>query len=199
MSNDVQIKKARCNMCHPRCGVNAYVENGKIVKVEGMPEHPWNILCPKGYAIPELVHSPERLVKPLKKVNGKFEEISWDEAFGFVADRLADVKKRYGARSIVFHVGIPYIGTVTEPLLHRWADILGTPNYTSGGSFCWLARTLAFVITVGGHLCPDYNSATRCMVVWGHNPTVTPFHWPRSPIFMPESDRGRIVLWPWVC
>jgi anaerobic selenocysteine-containing dehydrogenase len=171
--SNVKIVKARCNMCHPRCGINAYVENGKIVKVEGMPEHPWNLLCPKGRAIPELVHSPDRLTNPLKKINGEFKEISWNEAFGFVADKLADIKQRYGAKSIVMHVAIPYIGTINAPLFRRWTDILGTPNYTSGGSFCWQARTLGFSLTAGGHLCPDYDSSTRCVVVWGHNPTVT--------------------------
>lgn len=160
-------------MCHPRCGINAYVENGRIVKVEGMPEHPWNLLCAKGRAIPELVHSPDRLTNPLKKTNGKFKEISWEEAFGFVADKLTDIRQKYGGKSIVIHVGVPYIGTLTEPLIHRWADLLGTPNYTSGGSFCWLARVLGNSLTVGGHLCPDYDSSTRCVVVWGHNPTVT--------------------------
>ena len=168
-----EIVKARCNMCHPRCGINAYVEDGNVVKIEGMPEHPWNILCAKGRAIPELVHSPERLVNPLKKVNGAFKEISWDEAFELIAGKLTDIKERYGGRSIVFHVGIPYIGTITEPLIHRWSDLLGTPNYTSGGSLCWLARVLGYSLTVGSNLCPDYDSSTRCVVVWGHNPTVS--------------------------
>ena len=169
----MEIVKARCNMCHPRCGINAYVENGKIVKVDGMPEHPWNFLCAKGHAIPELVHAPDRLTNPIRKINGEFKEVSWDEAFGFIADKLTGIKQEYGAKSIVIHVGVPYIGTVTEPITHRWSDVLGTPNYTSGGSFCMLARVIGFNLTAGDHIAPDYNSATRCAVVWGHNPTAS--------------------------
>jgi len=167
----IRIVKSRCNMCHPRCGVNVYVENGRILQVEGMPEHPYNFMCAKGRAIPELVHSPDRLKFPLRKEGGKFKEVSWDEAFDFIADKLSNVKQKYGSKSILFHGGYAYVGTPVAPLFRRFADVLGTPNYTSGASFCWLARTIGFVLTAGSHICPDYNSATRCAVVWGHNPS----------------------------
>jgi anaerobic selenocysteine-containing dehydrogenase len=76
----MKVVETVCNMCELRCGINVYVDNGKIVKVEGMPEHPLNTLCVKAQAIPELVYSSERLTSPLKKVDGEFKEISWDEA-----------------------------------------------------------------------------------------------------------------------
>lgn len=169
----MDVVKTRCNMCHPRCGIRAYVEEGKIVKVDGMLEHPWHILCPKGRAIPELVHAPDRLTNPLRKINGEFKEISWDEAFGFAAEKLTEIRQKYGAKSIIFHVGMPYVGTANEALIKRWSDVLGLPNYTTGASFCWLARTIGFTFTAGAHISTDYTSDTRCVVIWGQNPNAS--------------------------
>ncbi|MBA7562168.1 putative formate dehydrogenase [subsurface metagenome] len=98
-NNDDKLVKSVCSICALRCGIDVYVQDEKIVKVTGMPEHQLNNICVKGENIPELVHSPKRLVNPLKKVNGKFKEISWDEAFDFVADKLTAIKNKYGAEA----------------------------------------------------------------------------------------------------
>ena len=86
-SNQVRIVKSVCNLCHEKCGINVYVEKGKIIKVAGMQEHQSNIIRAKGYAIPELVYSKERLTNPLRKIDGEFRDVSWDEAFDFIADK----------------------------------------------------------------------------------------------------------------
>ena len=167
----MNIVKATCEMCHPFCGLNVHVEDGRILKVEPMTEHPFHNNCVKARAIPELVYSPERLTNPLKKVDGEFKEVTWDEAFDFVAQRLTDIRDRYGAKSIVMHTGRAYVGSITSQILRRFADVLGTPNFTSGGSFCHLARTIGFSLTVGDHVCSNFDSSTRCAVLWGDNPT----------------------------
>ena len=167
----MNIIKTECEMCHPRCGLNVHVENGRILKVEPMPEHPFNLPCAKARAIPELVYSPERLNNPLRKVGGEFREITWNEAFEFVAQRLVDIKDKYGAKSIVMHTGRAFVGSITSPIIRRWGDVLGTPNFTSGGSFCFLARTIGFILTAGDHICSHYDSSNRCAVLWGDNPT----------------------------
>ncbi len=166
-----RIVKTICNMCNVRCGINAYVENGKIVRVAPMQEHPFNTLCVKAQAIPELVHSSERLTDPLKKVNGTWQKISWDEAFEFIASKLTDIKQKYGPQSVVAHVGHPFIYTHTQRMLRRFCDLYGTPNFTTGGSFCFLARTIGHNLTLGAHVLPHYSPATKCLVLWGFNPT----------------------------
>ena len=50
----MKIVKTVCNMCAVHCGLDAHVENGKIIKIGGMPEHLINTLCQKVHAIPEL-------------------------------------------------------------------------------------------------------------------------------------------------
>jgi len=90
------IKKAICNMCFLRCGINADIKSGKISKVTPMQEHPHAQLCPKAEGLIEWVYSPERITHPLRKINGKWEEVSWDEALGFVSDKLFAIKETYG-------------------------------------------------------------------------------------------------------
>lgn len=70
--------------------MNVYLENGKIVKVEGMPEHPLNkgSLCPKGRAAVEHFYSPERLKYPLKREGEEWKRISWEEALDIIISKL---------------------------------------------------------------------------------------------------------------
>ena len=60
-----------CTICYHSCGMNVFVEGGRITKVEGLKDHPLNRgqLCPKGEKAIELVYHPDRLKYPLKKMN----------------------------------------------------------------------------------------------------------------------------------
>jgi len=166
----VKLVNTVCNMCLTRCGISAYVKDGKITKITGMQEHPLKTLCPKAFAIPELVHSPDRLTDPLIKRDQKFVKTSWDEALGFVADKLENIKRKYGTSAVVVHVGNPFIATHTEKIIRRWTDLYGSPNYTTGAAFCFAARSIGHALTCGTHIFPHYSADTKCMVVWGNNP-----------------------------
>ena len=62
----MELIKTDCILCVWGCGINAYVEGGKLVRVEGMTEHPLNqgLLCPRGKALVDYVYSPDRLKYP---------------------------------------------------------------------------------------------------------------------------------------
>ncbi|MBP1739681.1 MAG: anaerobic dehydrogenase, typically selenocysteine-containing, partial [Deltaproteobacteria bacterium] len=77
-----EVIKSDCILCINSCGIEATVEDGKLVKVQGMKEHPISegVLCPRGVALPEWVYSPDRLQYPMKKADGGWKRISWDEA-----------------------------------------------------------------------------------------------------------------------
>ncbi len=170
---EVHIVKTVCNMCTNHCGINAYVQGGKVVNVDGMPEHPLHRLCVKPGAIPEMVHHRDRITDPLKKENGKFKKISWEEAFEFIADKLTHIKNKYGPQSVDIHTGNPFIATQTEKVIRRFADLYGTPNYTSGGGVCFIAKGIGSGLTVGGLIAPYVAEGSKCMVIWGKNPAET--------------------------
>ena len=101
------IVKTVCMLCFQVCGIKAHLKKGKLIRVEGMPEHPFSrgVLCPRGLHLPEYVYSAERLKYPMKKADGGWRRISWDEALEITADRLQGIKDEYGARSLAVSVG----------------------------------------------------------------------------------------------
>ena len=165
------IVKTVCNMCMNHCGIDVHLEKGRIAKVRGMAEHPFHHLCLKPAAYPELIYSEKRLTSPLKKVNGRFEEISWDEAFTVITDKLTLIKDKYGAQAGVFFSGNGLAVRSTQPFIRRFAEAFGTPNFITGGWACFCARLVAFKLTVGSFPNPDYSKENKCMLVWGKDPS----------------------------
>jgi len=194
--NDVRVVKTACNMCLMQCGIDVYVENGKIVRVSPIKEHPYNKLCVKAYAVPELAHSSERLTNPLRKINGRFREVSWDEAFEFTAAKLTDIKEKYGPHSVIVHVGEPFVLTHTESIIRRFSELYGTTNYTTAASYCYIARIMAQMLTWGAHVSTHYLPATKCLVLWGFNPTESHPVWAHTINAMTRKETKLIVIDP---
>jgi anaerobic selenocysteine-containing dehydrogenase len=169
--SEEMIVKTVCNMCTNHCGIDVHLENGKVAKVRGMAEHPFHRLCPKPAAYPELIYSEKRLTAPLKKVDGKFEKISWGDAFEIIADKLEQSKKSYGPESTVVFAGNGLALRSTPRVVRRFAEAYGTPNYITGGWTCFGARVMAFKLTLGTFPNPDYAEENRSMVLWGRDPS----------------------------
>ena len=170
--NNTKVVKTYCRICLSCCGIDAHVANGRLVKVTPMKEHPVNRLCVKAQAIPDLLYSPQRITHPMRKVDGAWQEISWDEAFDIISDKLASIKESYGARALVVHQGEPMIATEAKGIADRFCSLYGTPNYTSGASLCFAAKGIGYGLSVSRRmfpLSPSYEN-TRCVVVWGRNP-----------------------------
>ncbi|MDH4299861.1 MAG: molybdopterin-dependent oxidoreductase, partial [Dehalococcoidia bacterium] len=97
-----------CSLCGPMpgCGLNCYVKDGRLIRVEGMKEAPTNkgTLCPKAFASAQWVYSPQRLRYPLQRVGkkgeGRFKRITWDEALDTIASKLSEQKEKYGPESL---------------------------------------------------------------------------------------------------
>ena len=130
----IEIKRTLCDICCPvmHCGVDAYVKDGKIIKIEGTKEHPRSHgkLCTKGAGGRQYVYREDRLKTPLKRVGergeGRFEPVSWDEAYRIIADNLLKVRKEDGADSVAFFSG--YTKWYRQ-YLHRFAYSFGSINY----------------------------------------------------------------------
>ena len=111
-----------CGLCPAGCGVLAYVQEGRLVGLAGNPEHPYNrgALCALGSAVENLLTSPSRILRPLrrkgKRGEGKWEEISWQEAIHEVTLNLE--RTLNGARSGPLAVSVP--GREITPFLHRY-------------------------------------------------------------------------------
>ena len=166
-----QVIKSDCIVCINSCGINAYVEDGKLVKVEGMKEHPVSegVICPRGEALPEWVYSEKRLQYPMKKVNGQWERITWDEALDTIALKFKEIKEKYGARGLAVYTGS--LGTENIELAafaQRFRGVYGTPNLLSVEGNCFRSRIMARQMTFGGYPIEEpWNS--KCVVIYGQN------------------------------
>ena len=179
-----QVVKTTCKLCDQDCGINVYVEEGRIVRVEGMAEHPVNkgLLCRKGMAAIEYVYSPDRLKHPLKREGQKWIQIPWDEALNTIARKLEDVKATDGARAIAICSGMPLDRSEAKAYIERFCDVYGIANYFSVGSFCTYGRAMGYILTYGSWTVADCQNS-ECILVWAKNP-----HKSAPPMAKPVRD-----------
>ena len=169
----IEIKKSVCGICNPNshCGLDLYVKDGRIIKVEGMAEHRGSsgTLCSKGAATRQYVYSPDRIKHPMKLVgekgSGKFEKISWEEAYSIIADRFNKLKREEGPEKAAFHVGYP---KWLRPFVKRLCYAYGSANYVNESCTCFKAMLMAFTLNFGTMAGPDVPH-TNCLVVWSGN------------------------------
>jgi len=98
-----KIIKSACALdCFDACAMLVTVEEGKVTKVTGDPDHPITkgYICNKGRAHVDRMYSVDRLLYPLKKNNGRFNEISWEEAIDLITQKLQLTLNQKGPQSI---------------------------------------------------------------------------------------------------
>jgi formate dehydrogenase major subunit len=87
-----------CPYCSVGCGIIVYTKDGKLVSIEGDPEHPINegTLCPKGASIAQLVQNETRVQKPMYRAPGadSFKEVEWDWALDQIAKKVKETRDR---------------------------------------------------------------------------------------------------------
>ena len=101
------IHKTSCVLCALNCGLEAEVENNRIIKVKPDKSNAKSegYFCRKGLNIAYHQHNADRLQYPLKKVGEKFERISWDQAIEEIAAKLKSIVGQYGPRSFAYMGG----------------------------------------------------------------------------------------------
>jgi anaerobic selenocysteine-containing dehydrogenase len=170
----IEVRKSICTICDPttQCGLDLYVKDGKIIKVEGSKDHPYSLgtLCSKGAANRQYIYSEDRLKTPLERTgprgSGKFKPISWDEALDIIAGKFNEIKEQHGPESVVFFSGYT---KYFRPYLKRLAHSFGSPNYLTESSTCHQATAMAQKLTLGLPGGPDLKN-TKCLLVWSANP-----------------------------
>jgi len=173
LSSETQIYKTVCMMCFQVCGINAYVKDGRLIKVEGMEEHPFSrgVICERGRRMPDWVYAADRLKYPLKRnSSGGFDRISWDQALEEIGQKLLDIKDKHGARAVALSVGSKGAEDFQiSAFAQRWRGVFGTPNYFSIEAHCFRSRIMARQLTMGMYPLSDPDHA-ECIMLWGHNP-----------------------------
>jgi len=189
------VIRTSCNLS-TGCGILAHLKGGKVVKVEGDPQSSVNkgLICDRGLASIEYLYHPDRLKYPLKRTGergeGKWRQITWDEAFDVIAEAFLEIKDNHGAESVAFmHGGAK---GYRDSYLARLAYVFGTPNVSWQGHVCAIPGQQGSQITYGTSLGVDYSYPPGCIIVWANSPPDTHF---TGYINMLEAmDRGTKII-----
>ena len=159
-----EVKLTTCYMCACRCGIRVHLKDGRVRFIDGNAKHPVNrgVVCGKGAAGIMNHYSPARLRAPLLRVGergeGRFKEISWEEALATATEWLAPVRAS-DPRKLAFFTGRDQ----SQALTGLWASSFGTPNYAAHGGFCSVNMAAAGQYTIGGSFWefgePDWERA----------------------------------------
>ena len=173
---------AFCTQCRSRCGCVATVEDGKLLGIDPLPDHPSGAkLCPKGKAAPELVYHPDRLTRPLRRTSPKgakvptWEPVSWEDALDEIAGHMGRIRDEHGPEQVAFSVTTPSGTHISDSIswIERFIRAYGSPNTIYGTEICNWHKDVASRFTYGTDIgTPDF-AHTDCVLLWGHNPAAT--------------------------
>lgn len=165
--------------CSPECQhhlLKGYVRDGKLLKVESgeVNECP---ACGKGFARVDMCNSEKRLTMPLRLVgekgSGNFEEISWDEAYDLIEEKLRYALDNGGSQSIIIQGGSGNFSSLNGAMgtLGSW---LGGTTATTG-NMCCAGIDGGLSTILGKRSQPTRNEFenSNYIIAWGNNPVVT--------------------------
>ena len=169
--------------CPDMCSLIAHVDNGKVVRVQGDPDHPYTagFACGKVNRDADLVNSPERIATPLRRTgpkgSGQFATITWDEALDEIADRWKAIIADSGPESILGYAYSAHQGLMNRGLVGGLFHALGTSRLQAG-TVCDTCCETAWEMTVGpvGGADPESVVHSDLVVSWGADLAATNVH-----------------------
>ncbi len=185
--------------CPDTCGLLAKVENGRITKVKGDPDHPFTkgFICRKAHYFPQHVHNADRILTPLVrkglKGTGRFEPISWDAALDQIVTRIKKVSDDFGPQAILPYWYAGHMGMIHRNAGQAFFHKLGASKLLA--TICGPAATAGFEATLGSGPSTDLESTVDSdfIIIWGSNTLTTNLHaWP---FFQQARKKGaRLVV-----
>lgn len=196
-----------CPLCEAMCGLEIHVEGGRqggrVTSIRGNPDDVWSRghLCPKGVSLGAVHHDPDRLRRPLIKVDGAWQEVSWDRAFRRCTELLTPVIEKYGIGAVTAYTGNPLAHSFS---LARYAGVLmgmsGMPVTYSPGTVDQWPKNLSSHLMYGlwwNFPVPDIER-TDLLVIMGANPAASQGSLLAAPNVMGLIDgirrRGKVIV-----
>lgn len=125
--------KTYCRFCHAYCPMLAEVDDNRLLSVKPDTDNELygGYTCVKGRQLPEQQYHPDRILTSLKKnPDGSRSEIGSAQALDEIADKLREIRDKYGPRSIASYNGtVSYQNSATHPVAKAWHEALGSPSY----------------------------------------------------------------------
>ena len=169
--------------CHDTCSMKTQVIDGKVIRIKGDDTNPYTggNLCVKMNHYVNYLYDSNRLMYPMKRVGkkgeGKFERITWEDAYKEIAKQTKKILKKHGPNAIQqynYSGGLGYIQNYSMPV--RYFNKLGAA--TVKGNICLATGVAALPYTYGSYLGvdPEKYADTKMYVSWGTNESATAVH-----------------------
>lgn len=164
--------------CWDSCGFKVTVEDGKVLKVDGDESHPITKgkICGRGRMLEKRTNSGERLHYPLKKIDGQFTRITWEQALMEIAEKMQETKEKHGSTAVL-HSHDYANGGLLKNLDQRFFNCFGGVTELTG-SICWGSGIEAQTWDFGDAYshAPEDIFHSKNIVVWGRNVARTNMH-----------------------
>lgn len=169
--------------CHDTCSLISEKVDGRIVRIMGDPDNPFTAgtTCIKGHTHIKVVYHPDRLLHPMKRAGkkgqGKWEQISWDDAYGIITKRFTEIVDTDGGEAIM-----PYSFSGTFGQIHQfgvpWRFFNKIGATVIDREVCLWAGLEALGYTYGdaSGVEPEDYAKCDCFVAWGSNEAYTNVH-----------------------
>jgi anaerobic selenocysteine-containing dehydrogenase len=181
VESEVRTVRSFCRICTAICGILVDVAGDEVLRVRGDPEHPLShgYTCPKGRALSKIHHHPDRIERPMMRVDGQLQPVAWDACLDDLGGRLRTIIEEGGPEAVGVYFGS---GLGMDASGYRMVEALfkaiGTPAKFSPLTIDGTAKALVSHL-VGGfagftaHI--DYERAKLVMYI-GVNPVVSHGH-----------------------
>ncbi len=192
-----------CPLCEAMCGLEIQVSDGKVASIRGNRDDTWSRghICPKGATLGALHEDPDRIRRPMIKVDGQWQEVSWDAAFRRCTELLAPVIEKHGIGAVTCYTGNPLAHSFS---LGRYTGVLlgmsGIPISYSPGTVDQWPKNLSSHLMYGGWWSfpvPDIER-TDLLIVMGANPAASQGSLLAAPNVMGIIDairkRGKVIV-----
>ncbi|SHK40082.1 molybdopterin-containing oxidoreductase family protein [Megasphaera elsdenii] len=168
--------------CPDACGLVVTVDDDRVVSVAGDGSHPFTrgTLCPKMAHYERTVHSPRRLITPLKRTgpkgSGQFAPISWEQALAEIAERWKAIMADVGAEAILPYSYAGTMGIVQHDALHGLFYHLGASELDR--TICAPAKGRGFKDVMGNTMptAPQEAQDSDCIFLWSLHMLATNIH-----------------------
>lgn len=205
----MRSQKTLCRICEAQCGLIVELEdcgNGeeRIVNIKPNSDHvvSQGYACIKGLKMADFARSPDRLTEPLKKVNGKFEPISWSRAIDEIGTRLREIYDRDGGAAIAAYTGNPIAFSLWPPMMMAgFFKAFDTDKMFSPGTQDCSNKFAGAERLYGGpneQMFPDIDH-TQLLILIGSNPTISKMSFINMPRPMERLEniekRGGKLVW----
>jgi len=174
---EVEKIRTSCAYCGVGCQLDMWVHHNKLVKVEGADTEPnFGSTCVKGRFGHTFVNRDDRLETPLIRRNGRLEKATWSEAIALVAEKIGDIRDKYGADAVAGLCSAKVTNEENYLFQKMMRAAIGTNSVDHCARLCHASTVTGLAAAFGSGAMTNSIAElehAKCILVTGSNTTET--------------------------